>query len=88
MVSTLEVKEVIEFSIVFVISIAIFEIAMQPVLVFINPMFADKSVPMSGRFAPDTPAGWALLVTVILSGLLYVFLLRPHLTDIFSNRSP
>lgn len=73
MLSLSRVTGWIETLLVVVILFIAFETIIQPILVSIDPMFADQSVPaseISGR-NPETPAGWALLTTVVLGSLVY-----------------
>lgn len=59
-----------------------FEIVVQPILVSIDPMFADQpATSISGRFAPDTPAEWASLATVIVGIIIYTVLAKPYIKN-------
>lgn len=66
----------LEAIVILAIAIIVFNVAIQPVLVSIDPMFADQYVPPSeqGRRAPATPAGWATLATAFIFAALYISL--------------
>ncbi len=78
-------KGSIEAIVVLAIAIVVFNAVIQPVLVSIDPMFADQYVPPgeTTRRVPATPAEWATLGTAITLFIIYVVLklwvIQPYL---------
>ena len=60
---------------ILIVAILLFDHAVQPVLVTIDPMFAEQSVPLSqrSRIAPDTPGEVAGLVSVLTLWFSYMY---------------
>lgn len=73
--------------VVLVIALVLFNTVIQPVLVGIDPMFADQYVPPNeaGGAVPGTPAQWATLATAIILLVGYVLLrsrvVQPYFLD-------
>lgn len=66
-------KNLLFVAVTFVVSLVLFVLCIQPVLVEISPIFAwgYGSDDVGGR-RPDTPAGLALMVTIILFAYSYL----------------
>lgn len=62
------------------ISIIVFNYAIQPVLVSIDPMFADQYVPPgeTTRRVPATPDEWATLGTSLIVLVIYIWVVKPY----------
>lgn len=88
MVSISDIKEWIDVIIVIIISFVAFENIIQPILVSIDPMFADQPAKVEGvtRYL-NTPAEWSLLATAIVIMLIYMFMIKPYISDLFTNSS-
>lgn len=65
MVSASDVITWIEFLIMGLISIVVFEIAIQPMLVWIDPMFADDMISIPGR-SSNSPAQFAMFFSFLI----------------------
>lgn len=63
MVSISNVKESITALIGLIMSLIVFELVIQPILVSIDPMFADNIISLPSRATPTTPAELAWLAT-------------------------
>lgn len=64
----------------------IFEFAVQPALVNIDPMFADQDLPVgeaTGR-GPETPAELAGYITIFVVGYILI-VIKDKIKDIFDN---
>lgn len=67
-----KIKYAIEILCIIIIVGLIFELAIQPALVSIDPMFADQDLPVgeaTGR-GPETPAEVALYATIFIVGYI------------------
>jgi hypothetical protein len=69
-----KIKYTIEVLVLLAIIGVIFEFAIQPALVSIDPMFADQNLPVgeaTGR-GPETPSEVALYITLFIGGIVYI----------------
>lgn len=86
MVSVSDVVEWIVFFVVVIISITIFEVAIQPVLAYIDPAFADNVISLPGRNS-NTPAQVAMLVTMLIISFVEIAAIRPLVRLYFPNNN-
>lgn len=84
-----EVPLALHAIVILVISIPLFNFAVQPVLVSIDPMFAEQHVPLSqrSRLAPDTPGEIALVGFALILSTLYIIIKREIEVEYFGNDS-
>lgn len=88
MATVSRIKSLIGSIVIFAISIAFFEIVVQPVLAFIHPMFADQAaITFPSRATPTTPAQWALLITVVIV-LILSWMVRPVIKAVIKGYLP
>ena len=84
MITISNIKRGIEAIIMFALSVIVFEIVVQPVLVFIHPMFSDQLIiSLTGRGGSTPPAEIALLVTMLVVFVLY-WAIRPIFKAVIS----
>ena len=83
-----EVPLALHAIIIFVITIPIFNHAIQPMLISLDPMFAEQSVPLSerSRIAPDTPAEITEMLSIMLFITIYVVIKRKIELKYFDSR--
>jgi hypothetical protein len=83
-----KIKFTIEAIFVVIIVGLFFELTLQPILVGIDPMFADQNLPVgetTGR-GPETPAEAALYATIFIGCIVY-YLVKGEIKDYISGRN-
>lgn len=83
----LNVKSFIEGIGVIILTVALFEVVVQPILVFIHPKFADQSISIPSRAIANAPAELALEILLIMVFVLYFFVIGPIIRSFFTASS-